>query len=496
MRKSFAKTIITFTLCASIFLQGKGFYVVDGAEKENNKSIIVEDSLKEDLSMMIPVAAIPVGEGQYIEYCYSKEGFNQGPTDFAVSGDGSISILDSNRQQLIVYDNSTYSRSILLDKVDNPSELIMTNEAVAVKDTCGQVYEVSENGYTNKIKLAECFNVNDDFDTLFNLIDTDNKFVDIIKIDEDGSFYTLEFEYVPDISYILLEKSIHKYDANGNEVGYAIYDTEDCVAYLDEPVKIDDDGNIYLMLCKEEQIMVYQVVLGTGDVSTLNERKEIFLNEKVKEKENDSQIIETRATGDVVSLTPYQVYTRAFAMSSMQWTVSAANKNTSLASGTAILPNYIASASVGSTVTGIPYCWGGFNGYDTVGSGIGNMKFSLACQQSVMTGNVYCVTAGRVGGTVGLDCSGFVGSAYGLTTKPSTTNLATFGYATTWTDIGSMDFFVDSGNHAMLYCSTGPDEYSKNISVFDSSTDMGKVAQRSVSVEYIEGNYEMRTPWR
>lgn len=167
-----------------------------------------------------------------------------------------------------------------------------------------------------------------------------------------------------------------------------------------------------------------------------------------------------------IELTRSEVEARALAMANLEWTVQSNHKT----GGTNItVPSYVRNASVGSTVTGIPYCWGGFNGLDTCGT---KTKFSEAALLSTQTaGNVNCSTSGHVTGTIGLDCSGFVSSAYGFTSKKSSGTLPDYATRIGWEDLKPMDFLCAEGHHVVLYHSSYTDDKGKErINLYDCIT--------------------------
>lgn len=179
-------------------------------------------------------------------------------------------------------------------------------------------------------------------------------------------------------------------------------------------------------------------------------------------------------------------------MERLTWTVTADNKDISSLSNVS-LPNYVANASIGDTLTGIPYCWGGFNGIATISSRDFDTRYADVCKRDVAAGNMTTV-GGHKSGTAGLDCSRFVLSAYGYATKVSTTNLAGYGRAITFDELQHMDFLVAAGDHAMLFSGIEEVDGVEMYRIYDSSTDVQKVAQRLIKKEYIN-RFEPRTVW-
>lgn len=126
-----------------------------------------------------------------------------------------------------------------------------------------------------------------------------------------------------------------------------------------------------------------------------------------------------------------------------------------------ILPSYVEDRKAGDVMYGIPYCHGGFNGYDTISSSWKKTKFSNIITEISSDGTLY--TAGNIEHhglcplTVGLDCSGFIGSAYGIDSKQSVSMLGNYGHrVSNATDLRLMDSLLyipgnGTGNHCYLF---------------------------------------------
>ncbi|MBR6783506.1 MAG: hypothetical protein IKM32_02330 [Clostridia bacterium] len=194
-----------------------------------------------------------------------------------------------------------------------------------------------------------------------------------------------------------------------------------------------------------------------------------------------------------VSLSRSEVETRARAMADMQWTVKANHQTTSYDDVT--IPSFVLSADVGDVVTGIPYCWGGFHGLDTCGN---YTRFSeIVLSSSQTAGNVNTSTGGHQSRTIGLDCSGFVSSAYGFTTRKSSSGLRSYGNSISYEELKPMDFICRPGEHVVLYLSQYTDSNGNIIyTIIDSSVETGKVAIRTKPKSYYTTRgYTCYTPW-
>lgn len=126
------------------------------------------------------------------------------------------------------------------------------------------------------------------------------------------------------------------------------------------------------------------------------------------------------------------------------------------ASGT-LLPDHVRNASVGSTIIGIPYKWGGADAHD-YGAG-GRSNFGTYQSQGFQTGDIDWNDYG-VSSVTGLDCSGFVGLAWFRTDlKYGTSTLSNISHAITKPQLKHMDALNDSGFHTLLYVNGGLIQY-------------------------------------
>lgn len=481
-------------------------------------------------------------EGQ-VGYFIDETDFNLGPQDFVVEGD-TIYILDAINNRINLYTNNEYCESVYLDNCISALRFFVEDEGIFVVDSNNQILQYTKTGeeiqvysipesiwacmvtdleildskmyiqtdyqetycigeveveenvatYVSEYEASDFITLNfaksdsagfvieDSYSDEHGLdLDNSNKYVSAIGDDSSGNTYLLVKEYVELNGKIALETSIQKYSSNGEELGYAIINQDDWVIYPSKYVFVTEEGKVYLLSCKSDKTTVSEVVLGTSDKSKLSEMVESL--SVMSDMESDDSIIEP-ASFSTIGLTRSQVRARADNMATLKWTVTSANK-TSRANVT--LPSYVANASVGTRLTGIPYCWGGFNGYD------GSNSFANLVSGNYTAGNVNISIPGYIGGTIGVDCSGYVSSAYGLSSKESTSTLAVSGRQINYSDLQQMDYLVSAGNHVVLYY-YGPG--TTYYHVYHAGTSAGKVTVSGYDVSYFVNNgYVARTPW-
>lgn len=111
---------------------------------------------------------------------------------------------------------------------------------------------------------------------------------------------------------------------------------------------------------------------------------------------------------------------------------------------------------------GIPYAWGGSDGFDTRSTNQWSNFFD-AINKGAMAGNVN-FTDGYKLGTAGLDCSGFVQSALKIPgEKQSTRTLGQYLTPISFYDLKNMDVLLLSSSHVVFFQSWVYDDYGNII---------------------------------
>lgn len=100
----------------------------------------------------------------------------------------------------------------------------------------------------------------------------DKNINDLAAIDKDGAnnLYAEYFDYVTDVYTIMSERTVRKYDANGNVVGYARID-DGLHTYADKQYQVMADGTVYYMACYEDKVSIQRLILGTTYASGMTE---------------------------------------------------------------------------------------------------------------------------------------------------------------------------------------------------------------------------------
>ncbi len=145
------------------------------------------------------------------------------------------------------------------------------------------------------------------------------------------------------------------------------------------------------------------------------------------------------------SITRTQIHYNAIPFTTYSFTATSSNiqSNSSCpsAGGNVTTPSWVV---VGHNAPGMAYCWGGFSSLSSFTTGLTNGK--SAGDNDCTTNGDCCETC-----ALGVDCSGFVSHAWGLTTKYSTTTLPNISTAyASASQVKQGDIFNLSGSHVRL----------------------------------------------
>ena len=539
MKKRFCiKQMAAIALLVVMLVISIGTYTVSAAEN------VLTYSENED------ILHIPVGndEGE-IGYA-TLDGIPQfGPDDFIVEN-GQVYILDACNSKIVMYSvDGEFCGEIVLEGCDQLIEFTYADGLFYVVDACDRLFVYSATGERLEVHdlpdgiwgcSISAINVNDgevsiqvEMEDMYCLttdeswelsvdsqdvvvtgttisdnvaksaevqvaigdsiisIDNQNRYMSLIGTDNNENVYMLVVEYVEYAGQTRFEVSVRKYSQRGDCVDYAIIDMEGWKVVPLDYVCLDEDGNIYLMNCYEDNITISEVTLGNADESKLDIYMAEMMNTATIASGENAGSAGVAATSAVVSVSRDTAIQRANGMCTLTWTVKDCHKNTMT---DVTIPWQVREAATGETLVGIPYCWGGFNGYD------GSTSFAnMAVKEGYTAGNI-CDDGYYKSGTIGIDCSGMICSAYALTTKQGTSQLASFGTQIEYSALQQGDFLVKSGEHCVMYW------YVSGTSVyFIEAYGADEVASPTIQrrcrvfsrdlVYYSVLEYVARTPW-
>ncbi len=489
---------------------------------------------------------VPVGEDEdsvgYSEYSACPEG----PKDFYVY-QGNVYILDSEKDRILVFRDGVQKDCIELGAYCNMME-ILEDKIYVLAYVKREILEFSLDGEKQRSYSLGCDSswvkgiakdggkiaIITNSEQTLNYRDPYSGFSIIQKNAEtlkDSSYAAKEYlvediritEYFTDVSsnYAVLHRYNNQTDhfigeeyivyIDGGDIkGYSKVDSEKWEV-LPARYFREVDGIPYLMCCYADHVVIRQVSFSETMEDSMFDHIEMIQEEIAAQKEDldkDNDIVKISEKKDKISLSREQVLFRAQDMSSIYWNLTEEHKKTRTS---AKLPKCISDAPAGRSFQGIPYCWGGFFGVSDTPTEISyGGKFSdkidtvFSDGTMYMAGNIQSRTAqgdrqGHVSKTIGVDCSGFVSSAYGLSRKQSTSDLISTNNYYAVEDLKNLkmcDILVSS-TEGHVYLFTGMKD-EKTYVVYDcnSNSETGKVLKREITAEHLKNyNYVGRSPW-
>ena len=497
------------------------------------------------------VAEIPVGEGEnavtYTKYSACPEG----PQDFYVYKDRAY-LLDSENYRILVYDGITFEQCIDLGTYCNMMEIIddeiyalaYVQKKILKFNMEGELLESYPLGCDSSrvkaiVKDKDVMIINSAGQKMqyvnsysgFGKVYGDIKLADSVSeknpLEEPKEYRIGEVEIQEYFTNISGDYAVfHRYNTQldhvigdefivqlqGEEIkGYHKMDLDSWVVIPKRYFRVINEQP-YLMNCYKDRVVIERVIFEDtlqnsfwNNIESIQEEVKAR-NESMKKLKQERDEKNTKAANKI-SLSRSEVISRAESMRSYYWVLNAKHK---VVKDPTSLPKVVRDAPVGRSFQGIPYCWGGFYGLsDTSSDGSHGGKFSdkittvFSDDTMYTAGNVSSKDSsgkrqGYVSRTIGLDCSGFISSAYGLTEKESTTtlkNTENFYEVASLKNLQVGDILVSSEEgHVYLY--TGMN--GTNYVVYDcnSTEDTGKVMKREITECHIQKfNYVGRTPW-
>ena len=536
------KKLFTFMLICALTLTGSF-----SASAERNKKAIAEKTVTKVLQGAVD------DSNRGLTYNTSAY-YNNGPDDFIVINDSDIIILDNVASRLQRYKNGTYYETIQLPKgndyirlyysSDNKvyvlSEMLLTeidlvtkgqksfllpdyeqfgyyvetvierdDQIVLITETLGD-YKLNEETkgfetttpdylvYREGGVAGKEIDVN--IGNLSWTVDAADSFGYPLGVDENNNlfFYRFDMKYsVTDPEYC----QILKFDQNGNQVASSSIDTSKWAHTPRVFAHVSESGDVYVLGLYSETFFVYRIKDGESNISEQGVKNPQYTVEGDFAYSDDSADHDRAMTMSNVTLSRNTVQTRALGMVNLTWTFASGNDRWSTYGATK--PAFLNGQPLNSTQTGIPYCWGKYNGYSTV---TGGTKFSTAIATLDTDGVTRKYVAGNaiaqdpvISRTVGVDCTGFVSSAYGFSTHQYSGNF--YSDTTCFTTISSsdlvrMDLIIKTG-HAILFKEVNNSK-SGSLTVYEcilNGTTDDKTVQRSrTTTELANLNYIYRRP--
>jgi hypothetical protein len=299
----------------------------------------------------------------------------------------------------------------------------------------------------------------------------------ILNIDKEDNLYTDFFEQV-DTAKVAGEYTVKKFQ-KGKLAAVSPISLDGYYFAPNNVLQLSENGDLYQIICYADHVDIIKKAFI--EPSKFTSRLSFIKREALTVEKSPAITAYASAPVTVMATTnapnsKATTQTNANNLSALSWTYKAANaSNPSTTNVTT--PDYLVGVTTPSSQTGVPYAWGGFDG-QTTSSSSGWTSFTDAMSKGKFAGNVNTSTAGWQANTAGFDCSGFISSAAGFTSKLSTSNLASSTYTTAVTaaNIQIYDMYVKSGDHALFYtgdnstgvnsreCTTTGDDKTKSYS--------------------------------
>ncbi len=302
----------------------------------------------------------------------------------------------------------------------------------------------------------------------------------IIAFDHKNNIYTLVEELANTYPKVQVDLTLQCYNSLGKMVGIAGIPLTEMASVPNKIVEVTESGEVFIMVPKENETIIYKVVLGKEYPSKTNNTKYFKNNKNMKECSNIlTNVVYGGFKGYPISQTRSSVRSRALQMINYSWTWNSKYdyfpNGTYRPSGVG-KPNQLQGLSNGASVTGIPYTMGGWDSPWTWSDGQPWSSFAFSLTYYPNYGPLVGNTGNNwYSGTSGLDCAGFVAAAsdtYKIGTingttycKPNCYNLYNDGKSVTdivggtsnttswnaWSGIQPMDFFVNPSLHVLMY---------------------------------------------
>lgn len=339
-----------------------------------------------------------------------------------------------------------------------------------------------------------------------NFKDGTDSYAKIINENVDDTVIVEVGEVVQGTETVTGEYSLRVLDSTGEMYGVVRIPLEDYVEIPNKYYCITDKGILYLMVANENVLNIQEITFGTEYQSNIEQlliqADEYQKNQILANTSAADNTLYTLATQLYTSLTRDQFGTRMESIAWYNWVYNSVNglltKVPYERRPYVVQPLQLCGLSSGTSVQGIPYCWGGFDSQYTVSSSA-YTSFSDAISKGYYAGNTSSHYGDHTAGTVGLDCSGFASAAYGFSSKYGTYSFA--GQSTT-TNIGraistpqAYDYYVKAGSHIVIY--TGQSSDGSVIYTRECTTSGSNQCTKSYTRTKSElSGYTLRTAFR
>lgn len=449
----------------------------------------------------------------------------RGPKSFAVSDSGDFFILDTIGHQIEVYDqNGKSEQTIDLPEDEEFFDIeIDENDNIFVLSDLGHVLQFKDGELENDFQVAVnqnrfeisglFFNKNNEIvvrllddtelslnkgksllkeEPTFEVKSIDDNTVELITADQK---IEVSYDYAPVETSLLksteegeqlivekealigeglyVETRVGRYQ-DGEQIGTALAIPTKDTYYTSIPFKflyVTKDGKAYQMITKKNSVEIYE--LPFTEEKKTNIDKQLLNKIQPEDKRNiaffDEEKAEIRSSQSKAQANDwYTALQRAEKMTYLSWDYNPKKMKTPSTKNTTP-PDHLAKGTETVEEQGIPYNWGGYDGVDTSNSSGDNFKDSIS--KGDKAGNVNTNLDYRSSGTAGIDCSGFISSAYELGDKYGTSNLTKKFKKTSWRNFQAGDIGLRKGHVWMLESVKKGSDNPKGFYTYEATTD-------------------------
>lgn len=175
------------------------------------------------------------------------------------------------------------------------------------------------------------------------------------------------------------------------------------------------------------------------------------------------------------SVTRSQAEQRALNIINLKWTYSSSLNGVKPSSYASVITQPTQLKNVSNAVmTGIPYDWGALDSLDSSSYSAPWTNFLTAISNGAFAGNVNTSSPyGYIGGTAGIDCSGFVQSVFNINDYKLSTSTMFNQYFTkiNLSDLKHMDILDKPGDHVVIFDSWGSQNGVQGAFTYEATPD-------------------------
>jgi hypothetical protein len=316
---------------------------------------------------------------------------------------------------------------------------------------------------------------------------------EIIQVDQDGTAW-IDNSIIsngPPITYVW------KVNKAGEILGIYRFASDEEVSttqwLMQRELIVSNDGKVYGLISNKKQFKFTLLKPLSVEEMKLRAKKldsVLFKKEEVKSNKT-KEVSKLQSEGlSTVGCRPRQkVIDEAYDYMKNKIYLSTSSIVNDATCPNRIIPPYLSAAKEKTqTYDSVSYNWGGF---DTIAEF--NKKIAT---DKMKAGNVNTNNNPLLSCAAGVDCSGYVSRAWGLTSKLGTWNIASdqITDAIDWNEVKKGDVYIVPGVHVMLY-RMNDDFFGRSVYIAEANAEKGRVIQQIVPISWLKQlKYQPRRP--